>query len=176
MLHDVDTERLRALEFRAYAIGEGVPEQASATQAGGPGAARGLGLPGERRLGALRRRRGRDRLSRAHARAARPPGRSRSTARSSRSTVSTNSRSSARSRASRAGPSPSSSRLSRNTRSSRPSSPASGAPARSHRWRSCARCASAASPSRTHRSTTRTRSTARTYAWATRSWSSAPAT
>jgi DNA ligase (NAD+) len=25
-LHDIDTERLRALEFRAYAIGEGVPE------------------------------------------------------------------------------------------------------------------------------------------------------
>ena len=63
-LHDIDRARLRALEFRAYGIAEGLP--GGRAHAGRRAAhAGGLGLPGQRGERALRERRGRARLPRA---------------------------------------------------------------------------------------------------------------
>ena len=175
-LHDIDRARLRALEFRAYALAEGVPAGVR-TQEGVLQHARRLGLRGERGERALpghRRRaspitracssaarelRSRDRRHGGEGEPARAPGGARQPA----ALAALGDR--------REVPAPAG-----GDASSRRSRCRSGAPERSRPWRGCGRCASAASASRARRCTTRTRSSARTCASATACWCSAPAT
>ena len=108
-LHEVDLERLRSLDFRAYALGEGLPDGVRLA-VGGARAARALGLRGEPGAAPSASASTRRSPTTASCSSGARASRSRSTASCSRWTSSRSSAISASSRACRAGRSPTSSR------------------------------------------------------------------